>query len=265
MSAEAQDGSTARDDLELRAPTSNPLTDGAVTTDDGEPVEGDKELTARVIDEVERECLAASQPPATTFTDIWAPMLDNTDADEISDDISGLMGTLGVVAALIMSFMFGQNGQELTLCATSMWGGHVHVAQHTYTVLCAVVTVLCFATVCVSSRIYMDILLAPKPLAIAAVARIGGVVIIDTIYLSFFLIVLTTLLALMLNVSIILPWVVGLITLAFLLIVTAISIYSFVHTDGAVGSLIIEYQERKHEAKRKRDAAAERAAVASEE
>ena len=69
----------------------------------------------------------------------------------------------------------------------------------------------------------------------------------------------------MLNVSIILPWVVGLITLAFLLIVAAISIYTFVHTDGAVGSLIIEYQERKHEAKRKRDAAAESAAVASEE
>ena len=95
----------------------------------------------------------------------------------------------------------------------------------------------------------------------AGVARIGGVVIIDTIYQSFFLITLSTLLALMLNVSIILPWVPGLVTLALLLAAAAISIYTFVHTDAAVGWLILEYQKRKHEAKRKRDATAETVAA----
>ena len=205
-------------------------------------------LDKKIAKELEAESIKASTPPFATFADLWHLMLRNTDAQEMSDDISGLMGTIGVVAALLMSFMFGQNGKDLSASPNSLWGDHVHVAQDIYTLLSAVVAVLCFATVCVSSRIYMDVLLAPKVLTTAAVAAIGGNIIIEMIYLPFFIITVGVLLVITLHVTITLPAGFGVATLMVVVVVAALSIATFVTTDKAVAKLVLLYQERKKEA-----------------
>jgi hypothetical protein len=91
----------------------------------------------------------------------------------------------------------------------------------------------------------MDILLLPKHMIAAAVAGIGGVVMIELIYIPFFLITVFTLIILMLQLSIVLPSVMGIIALIFCLLCACISIYTFIHADGVVSGLFQEAERRR--------------------
>ena len=74
--------------------------------------------------------------------------------------------------------------------------------KHAYTVLCAVTTVICFAAVIISARLYMAMLVCPKRLTVAAVATMGGTIVLEPLFVSFLAISIMTTVVIGLNATI---------------------------------------------------------------
>jgi hypothetical protein len=70
---------------------------------------------------LQNEMIEKTTLPPLTFKEIWKPMLARS-VDDSYESANGLMGTMGVIAALIMSFIFGQNGKELEASINCIWG-----------------------------------------------------------------------------------------------------------------------------------------------
>ena len=161
-----------------------------------------EETEAKLVHEITAEAVANMQLPTITFVEEWRPLIDRVDPDEMSEDLAGLTTTVGVIAALLMSMMFGESGMELYANENSIWGERVDMMKHAYTVLCAVTTVICFAAVIISARLYMAMLVCPKRLTVAAVATMGGTIVLEPLFVSFLAISIMTTVVIGLNATI---------------------------------------------------------------
>lgn len=194
-----------------------------------------EETEAKLVHEITAEAVANMQLPTITFVEEWRPLIDRVDPDEMSEDLAGLTTTVGVIAALLMSMMFGESGMELYANENSIWGERVDMMKHAYTVLCAVTTVICFAAVIISARLYMAMLVCPKRLTVAAVATMGGTIVLEPLFVSFLAISIMTTVVIGLNATIQLPGIGGLLTAIAIFLVFC----AFLHTSRRIDNSVV--------------------------
>jgi hypothetical protein len=183
-----------------------------------------------------------SKAPWFTFKDQWPQIISHSDFEELSDDAVTMAGTLAVVCALIFSITLNFGGRDLQESASSLWGPHVRAAQHAYTFLLAVDSAVCFGCVVVTSRLIMTLVLIPKKLAKGSVAAIGGVVIMEGIYVTFFIMCILTLLLIVLSTTIMLPRLWGIASVAIVGAIAVGSIAALMSIDRTMERILHTYE-----------------------
>ena len=202
--------------------------------------------------------------PWHTFKQEWPRIISHSDAEELSDDAVAMAATLAVVSALIFSITLNFSGRDLQESADSLWGKHTRAAQHAYTLLLAVDSAVCFGCVVVTSRLIMDLVLIPKKLARGSVAAIGGVVIMEGIYVTFFIMCILTLLLLVLSTTIMLPRVLGIASVVVVGAIAGGAIATLVTIDKTM-KLIFDTYERHYDAELEKRGGHVRAALAADQ
>jgi len=204
-----------------------------------------------------------SRLPWHTFRKEWPRIISHSDNEELSDDAVAMAATLAVVSALIFSITLNFGGRDLQESADSLWGQHTRAAQHAYTLLLAVDSAVCFGCVVVTSRLIMDLVLIPKKLARGSVAAIGGVVIMEGIFVTFFIMCILTLLLLVLSTTIMLPRVLGIASVVVVGAIAAGAITTLVTIDKTMVRIFDTY-ERHYDAELKKLGGHVRAALAAD-
>ena len=174
--------------------------------------------------------------------DLFSAFVKLTGNEEIHDDVTSLMSTIGFVAALFMSFVFGRSGHELIANPSSMYGSGdaMSFAQNLYTLVCGICTLASFATAAVSSRMYIDLKMVPMGLTRAAVATMGGFVVFQLILISFFIITVTAVIAVFLHLTIMLPATMGAVAALLCVGFAGVAIATFVYVDKSCFHMVEE-------------------------
>lgn len=209
-----------------------------------EPIKGSQIDKVVVVEEITQECvkkaLVGFEDPQGAINLLWEAAMNHVPESELDEDISSVMSTIGFVSALFMSFTFGRSGHDFESHRNSLWGdGDLSdFMKDLFTLMCGLITLSSFAAAVASSRIYMDIKLVPKNLVKASVATMGKGAVIDMVFVSFFIITVSSVLAVILYLTLMLPLGMGIIALVVCVIVAATTIRALVKVDQACGKVV---------------------------
>lgn len=194
------------------------------------------------VEKITKECMdkMLSSTGDSSFDGVFKQYLLEMSNDAIEEDISGLMATMGFIAALFMSFVFGRSGHDFPPNSHSLWGDGAaqDFARDLFTMMCGICTCAAFCAAVVSSRIYMDLKLVPNDLTKAAVANMGSKVVVTMVFVSFFIITNTALICVELYLTIMLPKVMGVISVVITTIFAFFALWSFIHCDNSCFDMV---------------------------
>mmetsp|Transcript_3524 Transcript_3524/g.7677 ORF Transcript_3524/g.7677 Transcript_3524/m.7677 type:complete len:242 (+) Transcript_3524:33-758(+) len=199
-------------------------------------------LTGNVVDNLEIPLVRrAKKHKLLAFDNGWKAMMTWMDSEELSTNVTSLATSLGVICALIISFIYQENGRDLTTAPGNMWGDDlIEGAQDAYTIVMVLTVTISFSSVVITSRVYMDFCVVPASLRKSAAAAMGGASLVSSIYVPFFVNAILLLIGILLRTSIVLPMVSAVISMGLGGAISIFTIFHVMSMDKAVEIVVLK-------------------------
>ena len=179
-------------------------------------------------------------------------MIHVQSSEEVLEDGKNIMATCGVLAALILSFIFGSSGADLEPNEYNIWeyfgedcgtanetsGCLIKFAQEGYGFVVYVLSLGCVVEVLITSRAYIALCLAPPEAGRAMGFRLGGDVMMGWNFAMFAVIAVCMLLLVVVHCTIVLRWGTALVCLSLFVIVVVHSGLLMGHIDSAAFEIV---------------------------